>query len=433
MGCRDLGNHRAKEDPEAVQEVLSGDRKVANAAWWGFNEIDSTDSIQNAIASGARRVVIPDMNREWIVRPIDLVGDMELVLEPGTVITAKRGEFRGSGDKVFRARDISNLSIRGYGATIRMQKEDYIVGKVLVDLGWDRWFGTYEKAEWRTPLSLEGCSNVKVNGLKLCDSGGDGIYIDGGDKLDWSRNISIQDVTCDNNYRQGMSVISVNGLDVKNSTFSNTWGTPPSAGVDIEPDSSDERIQNVVFRDCSFRDNYGDGIEVFLSNLRKDSGEVSILFERCRVTSKRGSGIRVTKVPDNGPDGKIEFRDCVIENTQGYGIKVQDKSADRARVRFVRCKVRDAARNPAYKGAWSPIWLDLFRTQQTTRFGGIDFVDCRVEDDYRRPVVRMTESESDLGLRDVTGTLNVLNPCGVEESLGSKREEVDLNLREVKW
>ena len=61
------------------------------------------------------------MTKDWIVRPITLVGDQELVLEDGVVITAKRGEYRGGGDTVLTARDISNLTIRGYGATVRMR------------------------------------------------------------------------------------------------------------------------------------------------------------------------------------------------------------------------------------------------------------------------------------------------------------------------
>jgi polygalacturonase len=418
-------------DPEAVDEVKSGKREIANAAWWGFDIEDSTEALQGAIDSGAKRVIVPNMTRDWIVRPIELAGNQELILEDGVSITAKRGEYRGRGDTVLSAHDVENLVIRGYGARVRMQKEDYIVGKVLVDLGWDRWFGPYEKAEWRTPLSLRGCSNVKVFGLTLCDSGGDGIYIDGGSKIRFCKDIYLRDVVCDNNYRQGISIISVDGLLVENSKFNNTWGTPPSSGVDIEPDSADEVVRNVVFRNCTFSDNYGDGIELFLTNMRKDeSGEISVLFENCRVTSNRGAGIRVSKVRDDGPDGLIEFRNCDVENTEGYGLKVQDKSADRAHVRFVNCSLRQVASNRMYEGAWTPIWLHLFKTDQTTRFGGIDFVNVRVEDDWDRPVIVMEESESDLGLFDVTGEIRVRNPEGVRDGLGSKRQGVDLVLRD---
>ena len=67
------------ESPEAVKEVLSGKRTVANAAWWGFDEFDATEALQSAINSGAKRVIVPNMTRDWIVRPINLAGDQELI------------------------------------------------------------------------------------------------------------------------------------------------------------------------------------------------------------------------------------------------------------------------------------------------------------------------------------------------------------------
>ncbi|UCH35167.1 MAG: right-handed parallel beta-helix repeat-containing protein, partial [Armatimonadota bacterium] len=287
-------------------------------------------------------------------------------------------------------------------------------------------FGQYEKAEWRMPLRIVGCTNVKVYGLTLRDSGGDGIIVGRGGERAYCEDIHIKEVVCDNNYRQGISVISVDGLLVEDCVFRNTWGTPPSSGVDIEPDSADERIRDVVFRNCSFEDNYGDGIEVFLANLTADSGDVSIRFDNCRVTSKWGAGIRVTKIGDAGPGGLIEFVDCVVDSTEGYGIKVQDKSADRARVRFVNCAVRNAANNRGYAGAWAPVWLHLPGPKFAARFGGIDFVDCVVEDDHDRPAITFEETESDFGIADITGTITVANPHGVKHDLGRKQQGVTL-------
>jgi len=417
-------------NPQAVREVLAGKRTVANAAWWGFDGEDSTDSLQAAIRSGARRVVIPNMTKDWIVRPLQLAGNQELVIEDGVVITAKRGEYRGRNDSVITARDVSNLVIRGYGATVRMQKEDYIAGDVLERLGWNRWFGQYKKAEWRMALALRGATNVEVNGLTLRDSGGDGIYIGGG-RQDHCKDIRIRDVVCDNHYRQGMSITSVDGLTVEGATFKNTWGTPPSAGVDIEPDRATERVRGLVFRNCRFEDNYGDGIQVHLVRLRSP-GEVSILFENCRVTSRRGTGIRVSKLSDEGPGGVIEFRNCVVENTEGYGIKVQDKSARAARLRFVNCVVRDAAQNRSYAGAWTPIWLQ-FRAPLAKSPGGIDFVDCSVEDNHDRPLLTIEEPEGGYGLAEITGTIRARNPFGVRTLLGEKHPGVTLAVKESGW
>ncbi len=420
-----------KTSPEAVEDVVSGRKAVASAAWWGFDEQDSTDALQSAILSGAKRVVVPNLGRDWIVRPIRIRRGLELVFERGVRVTAKRGEFRGRGDCLFRARDVDDLVIRGYGATLQMQKEDYIVGKVLQDLGWDRWFGQYEKAEWRSVLSLEGCSNARIYGVTLRDSGGDGIYIAGGESRSFCKDIYIRDVVCDNNYRQGISVISVQGLLVENSVFKNTWGTPPSSGVDIEPDKETERVSNVVFRNCVFQDNYGDGIEIFLSNLSEASNEVSLRFEDCYVTSRRGSGIRVSKVRP-GLRGSVEFRNCVVEDTEGYGVKIQDKSPLGLGVIFADCTVRNAAQNRQYRGRWSPIWIHLMNRELAPSIGGVSFENCVVEDEEDRPAV-VIDGEQPFEASDIAGKIAVRNPHGARMELENASADVTLELEEKEW
>jgi len=403
-------------NPQAIADLKAGQRTDANAAWWGFDEDDSTDAIQAAIDSGAKTVTIPNVGQDWIVRPLRLAGDQELILEPGVVIAAKRGEYRGGGDSVFTARDLDNLTIRGDGATVRMQKEDYISGLVLKNLGWNRWYGQYEKAEWRMCLSLRGCNNVRVEGLTLRDSGGDGIYIDGGKRAPYSSQIHIRNVVCDNNYRQGISVISVDGLVIEDSSFSNTWGTPPSSGIDIEPDDAKNCLQNLLVRNCTFDDNYGDGIEVFLAHLTQDSEPVSIVFEDCRVSSRRGAGIRVTKIADNGPRGEITFRNCTVENTEAYGIKVQDKSVDGASVKFIDCTLRNTANNRNYADSWAPVVLQARADSRTKRYGGIEFVNCSVEDDRDRPALTLPEVDE---VFDLTGQIVLRNSKRVESNVGT--------------
>lgn len=223
---------------------------MARAAWWGLDEEDATEALQAAILPGAKRIIVPNLGRDWVVKPIRLVPNLELVLEPGVVIPAKRGEYPGKTDSVFTAQDVVHFSLDSYGAVIRMQKLDYVVGKVSIEFGWARWFGHYERADRRMALALRGCENVRIYGVTLRDSGGDGIYVDGSSRQPFSRDVHIRDVICDNNCRQGLSVISADKLTVENSIFRNPWGTPPSAGVDIEPDSPDQRLRSVVFRNC---------------------------------------------------------------------------------------------------------------------------------------------------------------------------------------
>ena len=61
-----------------------------------------------------------------------------------------------------------------------------------------------------------------------------------------SRNVVIRDFVATNNYRQGLSVTGAVDLLVEDSLFELTGGTAPMCGIDIEPDTTGNLIQNVV-------------------------------------------------------------------------------------------------------------------------------------------------------------------------------------------
>lgn len=124
-----------RENAAAVAEVRAKTRQTASAAWWGFNEADATPFLQAAIDSEAKKVIVPNMGKDWIITPITLAENQEIFFEPGVVVTAKRGAFQGSHDSLFRAKGKGEITIGGYGATLRMQKADYMTE-------------AYAKAEW---------------------------------------------------------------------------------------------------------------------------------------------------------------------------------------------------------------------------------------------------------------------------------------------
>lgn len=427
-------------NPEAVQEILDGVRTDANAAWWGFDPEDSTDAIQAALDSGAEQVTIPYMGQPWIVRPLSLKSDQQVHLETGVVVLAKKGEFRAGGDSLFTASAAENLVIKGYGATFRMRKTDYMAPP-------------YKKAEWRMGLSLRGCSNVLVEGLRIESSGGDGIYIDGGGKRRFCEDIVIRDVTCDDNHRQGISVISVQNLLIENCVFSNTWGTAPGAGLDLEPDGEDQSLVDIVVRNCLFENNEGHEILVYPKNLHEKAPDLSIRFENClarkTLTNNRPdgveqgigrkdeghgwSGISVAAVCDNGPGGYIEFVNCVVENTGKESVRVFDKSSRGAELRFINCQFR----NPwltAHPDHWQtrvPIHFQVRRPALADDLGGIVFDNCHVYDQVSRPVVLMDQVNDDHKLRNITGLITVHSPGEPRMELGPHAHRVDLQLVEA--
>jgi hypothetical protein len=77
------GAASAQVNQEMIGKVAAGEITEAHASWWGFNEEDSTEALQAAINSGARKLIVENMGKPWVVTPIRCAGDQEIVFEEG--------------------------------------------------------------------------------------------------------------------------------------------------------------------------------------------------------------------------------------------------------------------------------------------------------------------------------------------------------------
>lgn len=379
-------------NPAAVAEVEAGKRTEAKASWWGFDPKESTTALQAAIDSKARKLIVEDMGSPWIVDEVKLRGDLEIVFEPGVVVQAKRGAFKGRNASLFTAVRAKNLILRGPGATLRMWRDDYDDPK------------QYDKAEWRHVIDLKSCENVQILGLTLAESGGDGIYLGvsgGGPNI----NVLIQDVVCDRNYRQGISVISARGLTIERCVLKNTAGTAPMAGIDFEPNHPREEITDCVMRDCLVENNAGGGYQFYLRPLDSTSKPVSVRLERCRSIGDRvGFGISSSSRTGAEPvGGEIVVVDSDFFDSQGAGISINGKPAGGVALRFERSRIIHPA---AEKPELAPIVLGT-RADDPEDAGGVTFVDCEIVDSIDRRPINFHDSFGGRKLVDVSGDLTV--------------------------
>ncbi len=380
---------RLAANPWAIEQVKAGKLRAAYAHFWGFDPDDATAALRSAIASGAPTVVVGDTGAPWVADKIDLASDQEVVFERGVVVRAKRGAFTGKGDCLFTAARRKNVALTGRGARIEMRRQDYVQPP-------------YEKAEWRHALSILSCADVRVTGLTLADSGGDGIYLGVAAKGVTNSNVRIEDVVCERNHRQGISVISAENLLIERCILRETGGTAPMAGIDFEPNHPTEKLAACVMRECTVEHNRGVGFDFCLNNLRAASALVSIRLERCRSLGNR-EGVRIGTRNDDPVAGIIEFTDCAIENPDGAGIAIHGKPAAGCAIRFERCTLRDAAvKDPAL----APILLASGAGDRADA-GGIAFVDCVVRDPLDRLPLVWRDFGAGVRLVDVTGTLAV--------------------------
>jgi len=122
-------------------------------------------------------------------------------------------------------------------------------------LAGDRYRHKSTRGEWGHGILVGSARNVTISGVTAKDMWGDGFYVAGG------RNVTFDGVIADNNRRQGLSIIHARGVTVRNSLFSNTNGTRPSAGIDIETNRR-RRVDGVTITHSGFFGNAGPGIKV---------------------------------------------------------------------------------------------------------------------------------------------------------------------------
>ena len=90
----------------------------------------------------------------------------------------------------------------------------------------------YNKSEDRMGITLNDVRDVSIVGLTVAHTGGDGIIVTGYNP--GSSNVYLADLVLDHNYRNALSVISVENMTVERTVLSNTgaqYGTRPMDGA----------------------------------------------------------------------------------------------------------------------------------------------------------------------------------------------------------
>lgn len=91
---------------------MAADPDELRAESFGF---DATQALQSAVNSRAKRVVVGSTGKPWIVRPVKLRSDLELVFEKGVEVQALRGDFQKPNASLFSASNAKNIILRGEG------------------------------------------------------------------------------------------------------------------------------------------------------------------------------------------------------------------------------------------------------------------------------------------------------------------------------
>jgi len=180
------------------------------------------------------------------------------------------------------------------------------------------------KGEWGMGLYISGATNIDVVNPVISDCWGDGIYV-GRTAAGSSKEIRIFCPALNNNRRNGISVISADGLTIKNALIANTNGADPQAGIDFEPNGNADVLSNIIIDSPVTYNNAKIGIAF------------SIFSMRGRVD--KDASITIANHTDDGSDNAFfyyGFRDVQDANNMNGRVKVINPKWKNNRMTFVR-------------------------------------------------------------------------------------------------
>jgi Right handed beta helix region len=377
------------------------------ASSFGFNATNATQAFETAIYSEFDTVIVDLQLADWNIGPLvffDLL-NKTIIFERGVVLKAIAGAYPQTGDCLFSLKDCSFVTIIGYQATFQMNKPEY---------------AALNDSEYRHCLSLWNCNAIKVLGLTLKDSGGDGIYI-GGENAEgnpgYCSNIYLEDLSCINNYRQGMSVISVMSLTVKNCLFTQTSGTLPEAGVDIEPYEIYHKLTDITFDQCTFTHNNWSGIAVALTYMDSTSMPIDILFKDCYLSQNR--------VPENtyaaceiyiGANyaspvgGQLTFERCMIDRSEWTALYSR-KTAEAFHTTFRDCVFQNVSMQQIEYN--EPVFFEVPDYEiESPSLGGYTFDKVLISYPTDFNFLRVYGWSTLEGISDIDGVFTVVEPNG---------------------
>ncbi|MNI11342.1 hypothetical protein D3C73_644860 [compost metagenome] len=252
----------------------------------------------------------------------------------------------------------------------------------------------YTSGEQAHIFDISGSENIIIERVNANDSGGDGFYVGNFEAtLFFSKDVVLRQCVANNNRRQGLSVISVDGFLAEGCKFTNTKGTAPKSGVDIEPNnnSGQDLLKRVRFVDCVAEGNDGRGFLVSLHRMTASNERVDITFDRCRTKGNSfGSSVNYGAEGTKAVKGEVAFIDCAADQEQYAGYSVLSSSPESVKTSFIRCRAVNCntvnAPNDPY-GYGSSFIVTTVPQFPRTAIGNVEFLECTSIDERITPLI----------------------------------------------
>jgi hypothetical protein len=229
----------------------------------GDGVTDNSVAFRRLLAGGNRTIHV--RAGDYLTDSLHIEANTVLALEPG-VILRDLGTLAAK-ERLLNIRSTHHVRIIGWGAQLLADRTHYTTG------------------EQRHGVLIIGSDHVTIEGLESSGHGGDGFYI-GGPTGAPSTDIVLRGCKAGNNRRQGLSITSARRVHVVDCEFTDTNGTAPEFGIDLEPNYPTDLLDDINFLRVATVGNRGGGIAVFLHNFDATSAHAVINIAEHRSASE---------------------------------------------------------------------------------------------------------------------------------------------------
>lgn len=189
-------------------------------------------------------------------KSIILKNNTTIIMQPDTILKVIPNDLNFY--QVFRIHNVKNASISG----------GVIIG--------DKYNHLNKNGEWGMGIDIKDSQNISINNITIEKMWGDAIYLGTLKNSNSNSDIYLNNIIMRDNRRQGISIISAQNLYASNLNISNTNGTPPSNGIDIEPNNDKNILKNINFSNIQTSKNKGNGFQISLAKLKSSEIQIDI-------------------------------------------------------------------------------------------------------------------------------------------------------------
>lgn len=289
----------------------------------GDGVTDDTLAWEQAVSTGNK--IVCGKNKTYLITSVgldenDMAGNAHLLLATGQNIdfngsTVLWKHPTGTYRCLFVAQNVSNIEI----------SNGVIIG--------DR---ETNATEFLHPICLVSSNNIRISNMTIKETGGDGIVVT--EYLTSKvpcKNIEIANCHMYHTYRNALSIIMADGVEVHGCKFEYSYGTSPHAGIDIEPNRYYQYCKNIKVHHCSFINNGNRG---FLVTYHNNPAELGVTLDTCYFESNGVVDVAISSGATAGATadtkGYIDVRNCVAKYAGTNSITLKGHTTGKVRITF---------------------------------------------------------------------------------------------------